>query len=152
MRVYLEKGTVLTATENAEAKAKNLLVTALRNDHLVVMKASFLFLQKWDEASLTPTASMASRAACVILPCGPFTFIEWIFSCPQRFYQISPPLNCITGCSAQIHGYGLCRQTCDPFPGSARRPAPRWVWAAARKSPNLLVWRFADDQWGAKKI
>lgn len=46
MRVYLEKGTVLTATENAEAKAKNLLVTALRNDHLVVMKASFLFLQK----------------------------------------------------------------------------------------------------------
>lgn len=58
-----EKETVLTTTGNAEAKAKNTLVTALRNYNLVVMKAAFLFLQKQDEESSTSTASLAVQPA-----------------------------------------------------------------------------------------
>lgn len=71
-----EKGTALTAPENAEAKAKTPLVTALRNYNLAVMKAEFLFIQKWNEESLTPTACMASSAAWVILRWFLFIFTE----------------------------------------------------------------------------
>lgn len=49
-----EKGAVLAATENTEAKERNLLVIALRNHSLVVMKAAFSFLnKKADEESST---------------------------------------------------------------------------------------------------
>lgn len=76
-----EKGTTLTARENAEAKAKNPLVTALRNDSLVVLKVESLFLQKWDEESLTPWHLLLVWQAV-----QPVSYLHAFFSCSQNGY------------------------------------------------------------------